>query len=184
MVLCLDMELGGGYGSQMQMSHWIGGAIAMVFVGVSGWGEAKAAGELKTYCNPLDLDYKYNFEEKWRNISYRSGADPVLINHEGGYVLFSTIADGFWRSKNLRDWRHVKPEGWPEKDMVAPAALSAKGKLWVLPSTYEQRPIYVVTDPFGPSPKLEVYNDQLPYLPGALGPWDPAFFYDEENGNV
>ena len=136
------------------------------------------AGE--TYCNPLDLDYKYNFEEKWRNISYRSGADPVLLHHQGQYLLFSTIADGYWRSKDLTEWRHVKPAGWPEKDMVAPAALSAKGKVWLLQSTYETRPIYVLTDPFGEAPKLEVYNDELPYLPGALGPWDPAFFYDEE----
>ena len=33
----------------------------------------------QTYCNPLDLDYQYNFEQKAQNISYRSGADPVLI---------------------------------------------------------------------------------------------------------
>ncbi|MGZ8919551.1 MAG: family 43 glycosylhydrolase, partial [Limisphaerales bacterium] len=142
------------------------------------FGAQAATGE--TYCNPLDLDYKYNFEEQWRDISYRSGADPVLINHGGEYFLFSTIAGGYWHSKDLRTWRHVKPEGWPEKDMVAPAALSAKGKIWVLPSTYERRPIHVLKDAAGPSPKLEVYNDELPYLPGALGPWDPAFFYDEE----
>ena len=139
-----------------------------------------AAGAGSTYCNPLDLDYKYNFEEKWRNISYRSRADPVLLNHGGEYFLFSTIADGYWHSNDLRTWRHIKPEGWPEKDVVAPAALSAKGKIWLLQSTYERRPIYVVNDPSGPSPKLEVFNDQLPYLPGALGPWDPAFFYDED----
>jgi len=35
----------------------------------------------KTYCNPVDLNYQYNFEQRERNISYRSGADPVLINH-------------------------------------------------------------------------------------------------------
>lgn len=136
------------------------------------------AGE--TYCNPLDLDYKYNFEERRRNISYRSGADPVIINHEGRYYLFGTIADGFWRSENLRDWQHVKAANWPERDVVAPAALSAKGKLFLFPSTYEQRPIYVVTDPAGPAPKLEIFNDTLPLLPGASGPWDPALFYDED----
>jgi xylan 1,4-beta-xylosidase len=134
----------------------------------------------QTYCNPLDLDYKYNFEEKWRNISYRVGADPVIINHEGEYYLFGTIADGYWHSKDLRTWRHVKPQGWPENDMVAPAALSAKGTLWVMPSTYQTRPIYILKDGGGSSPRLEIFNDKLPYLPGALGPWDPALFYDEE----
>jgi xylan 1,4-beta-xylosidase len=135
-------------------------------------------GAAETYCNPLDLDYRYNFEEKARQISYRSGADPVIINHQGEYFLFGTIQDGYWHSKDLRDWRHVKPHGWPQRDMVAPAALSAKGKLWLFPSTYEQRPIYVVADPGGAHPRLEVYNDQLPFLPGLPGPWDPALFYD------
>src|SRR5215216_2652768 len=64
------------------------------------------AGE--TYCNPLDIDYKYNFEGKRAGISYRSGADPVIINHDGKYYLFETIGYGFWRSDNLRDWEHVK----------------------------------------------------------------------------
>lgn len=135
----------------------------------------------KTYCNPLDLDYKYNFEERQRNISYRSGADPVLINHEGNFFLFSTIAGGYWHSADLREWRHIKPQGWPERDMVAPAALSAKGKLWVFPSTYEQRPIYILEDPAGPNPKLTPFNDSLPLLPGAPGPWDPALFHDEKD---
>jgi len=133
----------------------------------------------KTYCNPLDLNYQYNFEQRERNISYRSGADPVLINHKGEYYLFGTIAGGYWHSKNLRDWRHVKPLGWPEKDMVAPAALSAKGKLFLSPSTYEQRPIYLVT---GSEPdELTVFNPLLPYLPGAPGPWDLALFHEEES---
>src|SRR6185369_4538137 len=118
----------------------------------------RAAG---TYCNPLDLDYRYNFEEKWRNISYRSGADPVIINHQGEYFLFGTIQDGYWHSKNLRDWRHVKPRGWPQRDIVAPAALSAKGKLFLFPSTYEQRPIYLVT---GSDPaKITEFNPLLPF---------------------
>jgi hypothetical protein len=135
----------------------------------------------ETYCNPIDIDYKYNFEGRRAGISYRSGADPVIINHEGKYYLFETIGYGFWRSDDLRDWEHVKPAGWPAQEIVAPAALSAKGKLFLFPSTYEQRPIYVVIDPGGPAPKLEVFNDALPLLPGAPGPWDPALFHDEES---
>ena len=101
----------------MKISKSIIAFVAAFFIGRANAGE--------TYCNPLDIDYKYNFEEKWRNISYRSGADPVIINHEGRYYLFGSIAEGFWRSQNLRDWEHVKPAGWPEKEIVAPAALSA-----------------------------------------------------------
>src|SRR5262249_40138982 len=106
-------------------------------------------------------------------------ADPVLINHQGEYYLFGTIANGYWHSENLRDWHHVKPAGWPDPDIVAPAALSAKGKLWLFPSTFERRPIYILSNPAGFAPTLEVYNDKLPFLPGLPGPWDPALFYDD-----
>ena len=68
--------------------------------------------------------------------------------------------------------------GWPASDMVAPAALSAKGNLFLLPATYEQRPIYLVT---APEPaEISVFNPLLPFLPDAPGPWDPAIFHDEE----
>jgi xylan 1,4-beta-xylosidase len=53
-------------------------------------GHAQFVGQ-KTYCNPIDIDYKYNFEQKARGISFRSGADPVIVNHKGEYFLFVTI---------------------------------------------------------------------------------------------
>ena len=36
----------------------------------------------KTWCNPIDIDYKYNFEQKERGSSFRSVADPVIVNHK------------------------------------------------------------------------------------------------------
>src|SRR4051812_32654983 len=125
----------------------------------------------------MDLNYQYNNEQ--RQVSYRSGADPVIINHQREYFLFGTIAGGYWHSKDLRNWRHVTPPGWPEKDMVAPAAISAQGKLFVFPATYEQRPIYLLTG--GDRPELTAFNSLLPPLPGAPGPWDPALFYDSDS---
>ena len=63
-----------------------------------------AAGQssgIRTYCNPIDIDYKYNFEQINEGISYRSGADPVIINHKGEYYLFVTVSGGYWHSKDL-----------------------------------------------------------------------------------
>ena len=37
----------------------------------------------KTYCNPMDIDYKYNFEQLNEKISYRSGA--YLKNPKYGF---------------------------------------------------------------------------------------------------
>ena len=33
----------------------------------------------RTYCNPMDISYRYNFEQLNEKVSYRSGADPVII---------------------------------------------------------------------------------------------------------
>src|SRR3989442_10246558 len=85
----------------------------------------------KTYCNPIDINYQYNFEQKARNISYRSGADPLIVNHKGEYYLFVTISGGWWHSKDLLHWHYVKPNIWPKEDMCAPAALSVRDTLYL-----------------------------------------------------
>jgi len=71
----------------------------------------------KTYCNPMDINYRYNFEQLNEKISYRSGADPVIVNHRGEYYLFVTISGGWWHSKDLIHWDFVVPDKWPMEDM-------------------------------------------------------------------
>lgn len=130
----------------------------------------------RTYCNPLDVNYQYNFEQFNEGISYRSGADPVIVNHGGEYFLFSTIAQGWWHSTDLSQWRHVRPSTWVARGVVAPAALSVRDTLYLLPSTYDRLPIFSTTTPA--TGHLERFNPLLPFLPD--GPWDPAFFHDPD----
>ena len=119
----------------------------------------------RTYVNPLDLDYKYNFEQLNSGISYRSGADPVIVNHKGEYFLFSTVSGGYWHSRNLGDWQFVRPSRWPFEDIVAPAALSVRDTLYLLQSTTIPRPILFATHP--ETGRLEFYNRLMPSPPGA-----------------
>jgi hypothetical protein len=143
----------------------------------------------RTYCNPLDIEYKYNFEQINEGISYRSGADPVIINHGGEYFLFVTVSGGYWHSKDLRNWRFVTPSRWPFEEIVAPAAWSFGDTLLLMMSSFSQRPILYSTEPA--TGRLEFYNrllpplpnfsfDSLPGRPGAAGPWDPALFQDPD----
>ncbi|PMD93720.1 coagulation factor 5/8 type domain protein [Siphonobacter sp. BAB-5405] len=132
----------------------------------------------RTYCNPMDIGYRYNFEQLNEQISYRSGADPVIVNHKSEYYLFVTISGGYWHSKDLSHWDFVTPDKWPFEDMCAPAALSVRDTLFLFQSTFEQRPIlYSVAPEKG---KLQFYNRWLPRLPKDIGPWDPALFHDED----
>jgi xylan 1,4-beta-xylosidase len=131
-----------------------------------------------TYCNPMDISYRYNFEQLNEKISYRSGADPVIINHKKEYYLFVTIQGGWWHSKDMVNWRYIVPDKWPMEDMCAPAALSVRDTLYLFQSTFEQRPIFYSTEP--EKGKLKFFNRWLPRLPKDIGPWDPALFHDDD----
>lgn len=147
------------------------------FILITTLGQAQRPDQ-KTYCNPMDIGYRYNWEQINRKISYRSGADPVIINHKGEYYLFVTISGGYWRSTDLINWKYIVPSRWPMEDMCAPAAISVRDTLYLFQSTFEQRPIFYTTTP--ETGKLSFYNRWLPALPKDVGPWDPALFYDED----
>ncbi|WP_337042894.1 family 43 glycosylhydrolase [Emticicia sp. 17c] len=131
----------------------------------------------KTFCNPMDINYQYNWEQTNEKISYRSGADPVIITHKNEYYLFHTIQGGYWKSKDLLNWHYIVPSRWPMEDMCAPAAISVRDTLYLFQSTFQQRPIFYTTTP--ENGKLHFYNRWLPQLPKDIGPWDPALFHDD-----
>src|SRR6201991_1673253 len=148
----------------------------------------------RTYVNPIDIDYRYNFEQMNEGISYRTGADPAIVRYGDAYYLFQTLADGYWMSKDLVDWRFIKPDHWPFDSEVAPATLVADGKLFLMQSAFAPRPLMVSTDPA--HGRWSLWTRQLPPVPGATqydeattmqmnselppGPWDPGLFQDED----
>jgi hypothetical protein len=152
-----------------------------------------AAASGRTWINPLDLDYRYNYEQMNRGISYRTGADPAIVRYEGAYYLFLTLADGYWRSSDLVHWSFVKPDRWPFHGPVAPATLVADGKLFLMESAMGPRPLLYSTDPA--HGHWNFWTRQLPKVPGATwaghekemkpgdlppGPWDPGLFRDDD----
>ncbi len=156
-------------------------------------GTAAAQPAKRTYINPLDLDYRYNFEQLNEGISYRTGADPAIVRHKGAYYLFQTLADGYWRSDDLIDWTFVTPSRWPFQSIVAPAVWSDGERMLILQSTMEPTSILSTTDP--DSGKLDFFVRRMPRLPGQVrpgeeekikageippGPWDPALFKDDD----
>ena len=95
----------------------------------------------RTWANPLDIDYRYNYEQMNEGISYRTGADPAIVRYGDAYYLFLTLADGYWRSDDLLHWRFVRPDRWPFDGPVAPATLVADGKLFLMQSAMQPRPL-------------------------------------------
>ena len=153
-----------------------------------------AQSPLRTYANPVDIDYRYNFEQVNEQISYRTGADPVFVRHGDAYYLFQTLADGYWRSPDLLHWTFVTPDRWPFEGVVAPAALSDGPRLILMPSMMSPRAVLQSTQP--DTGRLAFLTRLMQRLPGAVppgqdiyalppgrfppGPWDPALFADDD----
>ena len=50
---------------------------------------------METYCNPLDLGYRYqHMKEGERIAGFREGADPTLVYFKGKYYLFVSMSPG------------------------------------------------------------------------------------------
>lgn len=58
--------------------------------------------ETKTYCNPLDLAYRYQHVKEGKpSRGFREGADPTLVPFKGKYYMFVSMSAGFWWTEDL-----------------------------------------------------------------------------------
>ncbi|MGZ2410846.1 xylan 1,4-beta-xylosidase [Sphingomonas sp. F9_3S_D5_B_2] len=165
-------------------------ALPMLALCVSGYAHGEPG--RRTYINPIDVDYRYNFEQINEGASYRTGADPAIVNHHGVYYLFLTLADGYWRSTDLINWTFVTPSRWPMNSIVAPAVWSDGTRIIIEPSMMEPGSILSSTAP--DTGKLDFWVRRMPPLPGSVdkdpaemkpdevptGPWDPGLFKDDD----
>jgi hypothetical protein len=165
---------------------------ALLIAAASLAASAPAAAQQRTYANPLDIDIRYNFEELNEGVSYRTAADPAVVNHKGAYYLFLTLADGYWRSSDLIHWTFVTPSKWPMDSMVAPAAWSDGTRIILEPARMQPGTILSTTAP--DTGKLDYWVRRMPPMPGSVdkppeqmkpgevppGPWDPALFKDDD----
>ncbi|SFH01659.1 family 43 glycosylhydrolase [Pontibacter chinhatensis] len=141
------------------------------------WGSGTAAlaqsTHMSTYCNPINIDYTYAVYDAYKDISYRSGADPAVVEFRNEYYMFVTRSMGYWHSTDLQNWNFIKPEKWYFQGSNAPAAFNYKDSL-----------LYVAGDPSGSMSVLFTDNPKRgdwQATPGILGDLqDPALFIDDD----
>jgi hypothetical protein len=85
---------------------------------------AAAADRPQTFCNPLDLPYRFQSDAPSR----REAADPTLIRFNGGYWLFASKSGGYWHSGDLIHWHFIEPTGLPLED-YAPTVAVVNGRM-------------------------------------------------------
>jgi hypothetical protein len=127
----------------------------------------------KTYCNPVNIDYTYMIYNAHNDISYRSGADPAVVEFRGEYYMFVTRSMGYWHSTDLQNWCFIEPEKWYFQGCNAPAAFN-----------YKDSVLYVAGDPSGSMSILYTDNPKKgdwKATPGILNNLqDPALFIDND----
>ncbi len=129
---------------------------------------------MNTYCNPINIDYTYMIYDAYKGISYRSGADPAVVEFRGEYYMFVTRSLGYWHSTDLLNWNFIYPEKWYFQGSNAPAAFNFKDSV-----------LYVAGDPSGAMSVL--YTDDpkkgdWQAVPAILTDLqDPALFIDDND---
>ena len=128
---------------------------------------------MDTYCNPLNVDYTYMIYNSHKDISYRSGADPAVVEFRGEYYMFVTRSHGYWHSYDLQNWNFIKPEMWYFEGSNAPAA-----------HNYKDSVLYVTGNPSGHMSILYTDNPRKgdwKAVPSIInGLQDPDFFIDDD----
>lgn len=118
-----------------------------------------------TFCNPLDLDYRFCLDAPSR----REAADPTLVRFKGEYWLFASKSGGYWHSSDLVHWKLIEPTGLPIED-YAPTVVAIDGRMFY--TAFNTRAIFSTDDPLrGQWTKVA---DRLPNYP------DPDLFLDDD----
>ena len=136
--------------------------------------------DIKTYCNPLNLDYAYIAIPDFAvNGNHRATADPVIVLYKNKYFLFSTNQYGYWWSNDLNNWKFIhrsflKPYHHTYDDLCAPAAIALGDTLLLLGSTYTlDFPLWMSTNPTADDWEEAVDSFKV-------GAWDPSFFLNDD----
>ena len=117
-----------------------------------------------TFCNPLDLDYRFQPAEPSR----REAADPAIIFFENEYWLFASKSGGYWHSADFQHWSFVDGKNLPIED-YAPAIVVINGQLYY--TAFDTKAIFRADDlKAGAWSKI-----------GQLKPYgDPDLFQDDD----
>ncbi len=131
---------------------------------------------MKYYCNPLNINYRYQFNADPRKGGLlqicREAADPSMISFQGRYWIFASMTLGVWVSDDLVNWEnHRLPADLPLYD-YAPDVRVIGEYVYFCASNREHACDYYRTKDIlsGPYEKIE----------GTFPFWDPNLFRDDD----
>ena len=125
-----------------------------------------------TWCNPLDLEYRYQHHKEGTNCcACREGADPTLIFFKDKYYIFVSMSAGFWYSDDLINWNFHANSELLIYD-YAPDVRQIDEYLYFCASRREVNcPILRTKDPL---------SDDFQQVSAPFDFWDPDIFCDDD----
>ncbi|MCI6467880.1 MAG: family 43 glycosylhydrolase [Faecalicatena sp.] len=134
---------------------------------------------MKHYCNPMNLEYRYQFYRKIVQGQepepfkvYREAADPSLILFKDTYFLFPSMTLGFYTSQDLYDWEFHEFLGDIPIYDYAPDVRVMGEYLYFSASGMDKNCSFYRTK----DPRTEKFEE----IPGTFPFWDPALFVDDD----
>ena len=127
------------------------------------------------FCNPLNMDYRYQFIEDMRSgedkIS-REAADPSMILFQGKYYIFASMTLSVWVSEDMAHWEsHRLPDSLPLYDyapdvrVVGDYVYFSASRRGTICDFYRTK---------------DILNGPFERIPGTFDFWDPNLFLDDD----
>lgn len=130
---------------------------------------------MAVYCNPININYRYQFNRDPRSgvLSVnREAADPSMIFYQGRYYIFASMTLGVWVSDDLARWEnHRLPDSLPLYD-YAPDVRLINGWVVLSASKRDQVCHYYRTK--------DILNGPYERIEGSFPFWDPNLFQDDD----
>lgn len=130
---------------------------------------------MKYYCNPLNINYRYQFNADPRNPKLqiaREAADPSMLLFQGRYYIFASMQLSVWVSDDLVNWEsHRLPENLPLYDYAPDVRVIGEYVYFSASKRGEACNFYRTKD---------VLSGPYEEIKGSFDFWDPNLFCDED----
>ena len=127
----------------------------------------------KVICNPLDLDYRYQYRTgPMGGVSLsREAADPTMLLFQDTYFLFASMSGGFWYSDDLADWKFKAAPELPIYDYALDVREVGGKVIFSASRRGEPCSFYASADPL---------HEPFVPLSSPFDWWDPDLFEDDD----
>ncbi|OMF26750.1 1,4-beta-xylanase [Paenibacillus sp. FSL H8-0548] len=126
---------------------------------------------MKYICNPINMEYKYQFIEMNGMKVNREAADPSLILFNGKYFLFPSMTTGFLVSDNLVDWEFHPLKDVPIYDYAPDVRIIGDYMYFTASNAEKNGSFYRTKDPI---------HGHFEEIEGTFPFWDPNLFVDDD----